>query len=229
MKPMKIQQKSFEAVVDEKQKATIVENCMRVAADVNRYVGTLSSREDFLAIDSVEQLKEVSPDWLRRLIDTNTDHFFATLHIPNAMRQDYTTKFNEVYDQNKGLAEAIHKAVNTYKDIRWEMDASRMFALNAEDVEDYATSQATIHLGKAAQEYYTMLEDLIAKLNEVSNWENEHNFTNFILNGSIAFAQGVMYNEPWSTSFLIRDHWEIGLQKFLELYKSGLIGEKRAL
>lgn len=226
---MKIQPKSFEAVVDEKQKATIIENCMRVAADVNRYVGTLASREDFLHIDSVELLKEVSADWLRQLVDANTEHFFAALHIPNAMKQDYTAKFNEVYEQNKGLVEAIYKAAHTYKDIRWELDASGRFALNAEDVEDYATSQATIHLGKAAQEYYTMLEDLIAKLNEVSNWENEHNFTPFILNGSVAFAQGVMYNEPWSTSFLKRDHWEIDIQKFLEIYKSGLIGEKRTL
>lgn len=229
MKTMKIQPKSFEAVVDEKQKTTIIENCMRVADDVNRYVGTLSSREDFLAIDSVELLKEVSADWLRRLIDANTEHFFATLHIPNAMKQEYLDKFNEVYDQNKGLVEAIHKAVHTYKEIRWEMDASGRFALNEEDVEAYATSKATIRLGKAAQEYYTMLEDLITKLNEVSTWENEHNFTNFILNGSIAFAQGVMYNEPWSTSSFIRDHWEIDLQLFLELYKSGLIGEKRTL
>lgn len=145
------------------------------------------------------------------------------------MKQDYTAKFNEVYEKNKGLVEAIHKAVHTYKDIRWEMDASGRFALNAEDVEAYATSKATIHLGKAAQEYYTMLEDLITKLNEVSNWEREHNFTPFILNGSVAFSQGVMYNEPWSTSFLIRDHWEIDIQKFLEIYKSGLIGEKRTL
>jgi hypothetical protein len=229
MKTMKIQQKSYEAVVDEKQKATIVENCMRVADDVNRYVGTLASREDFLHIDSVELLTEVSPNWLKRLIDSNTEHFFATLHIPNAMKQDYTAKFNEVYEQNKGLAEAIYKAVHTYKEIRWEMDASRMFALNEEDVEAYATSQATIHLGKAAQEYYTMLADLISKLNEVSTWEREHNFTPFILNGSVAFAQGVMFNEPWSTSFLKHDHWEIDLQKFLEIYKSGLIGEKRTL
>lgn len=229
MKTMKIQPKSFEAVVYDKQKATIIENCMRVASDVNRYVGTLSSREDFLQIDSIEQLKEVSTDWLRRLIDANTEHFFATLHIPNAMKQEYIDKFNEVYQQNKGLVEAIHKAVHTYGEIRWEKDASGMFALNAEDVEAYATAKATIHLGKAAQEYYTLIEDLVAKMNEVSRWEREHNFINFIFNGNVAFSNGVMYNQPWSTSFLIRDHWEIGLQKFLELYKSGLIGEKRTL
>lgn len=199
-------------VVNESQKRNYLERVEAKRQSINQCIDTL--RAEGIELTTIEQVKAVSPDWLRSYIDAAKNEYFGgiTNFVPNSIRQQNEQEFEQVYTTCQPVATHLNTTLSNITEYGYYLDRNGTFWFNTKDINAAAEKAATRVFSPLEREYYSKLGDVIDAVAALHKWEKG--------NGFVAISEELL-------SHIIQKN--LTQEEYIHYLDMGRIGVKREL
>lgn len=164
----------FRQIIAESVKdvAAQTENCINGAVEELRKAG--------FEIDSTEDLRKVSPQWLAKIVDGGLAKFTKNVgFMPTELKKEYENSYKKIEREYSPLCGHIKGWLAKYQGVAVVMDEDGYFQFKDEDIQALAEKQATYHFTEQEQEYYAKLEAVREKIEDLAAFERKQGVNDF--------------------------------------------------